>query len=67
MKNKEISLKLNKSRQMINYVVRGERNCSYKSAKLFSEVLGGSIETWMDETRKTERESLFRLYARGAK
>lgn len=58
MNNTEIARKIRKSRQLLEAALKGERNFSYRTARVAVDVIGGTVETWMDPKRVEERQQL---------
>lgn len=71
MKNLEIAQMLGvKSRQHVEYVMKGERNFSYSVARKAIALVGGSLDIWMDKDNRrcvSERQRLWKAFKEGLK
>ena len=47
---------------MWRFVLRGERNLSYKRALLASQILGTSVDVWLDENKTSERKAAWEKF-----
>lgn len=56
MKAAMIIKKIGCSQPFFNRVIRGEKGFGYKNAKKASQIMGGGVGVWMDDTRAAERK-----------
>jgi hypothetical protein len=63
MKKIEIAKMLGlKTRQQIDYVLAGQRNFSFETARKATLLIGGSLALWQDPERATERKDVFKQF-----
>ena len=59
--------KLNCTYSHFWYVLRGEKNLSYKRAKIAAKCFDTDVDTWMDERMAAKRRDAWSQYQDGCK